>query len=123
MNTKFTKGPLTARMSNEWPWKIETVDSAGEVVFTRPLPCHSSDDKSADAALRCLNFDAKDRERCAEINARAFADEHVRASAPELYAALDNLTDEILLSNNVASNEFCSLAAALAALKKARGEA
>ena len=121
MNTKFTKGPLTARMSNEWPWKIETVDSAGEVVFTRPLPCHSSDDKSADAALRCLNFDAKDRERCAEVNARALADEHVRASAPELYDALEQIA--ALYIDDRSSSMHKALCIANKALKKARGEA
>ena len=45
------------------------------------------------------------------------------ASAPELYEALETLTSEVLLCNDVAHTDWSNLAAAKAALKKARGEA
>lgn len=123
MNTKFTKGPLTVRMANSWPWNIETVDAAGKVVFTRDIPCHSSSDKTAEEALLCRNLPkSMSRKDFAEINARALADEHVRASAPELYEALELLLST-LDDGNRTFDQNEAVEWAEAALKKARGEA
>jgi len=85
--SKHTLGPLFVSMGDEWPFRILTKTEAGDIVFTRDLPCHSTSDKSANDALNCLHFKKADRGGCAAINKTAFADEVLRAAAPDLLEA------------------------------------
>ena len=124
--TKWTQGPLTVRMASEWPWNIETVNAAGEVIFSRRLLCHSSDDKTAKQALDCSNWKSDESAEWSAHNYRALADETIRATAPELYEALEALTGVVqsdpFLRYSEASLYGKAIKAALAVLKKARGE-
>lgn len=99
-NQTFTPGPLFVRPSASVHFRIETVNEKGEVLFTRDLPCHSSEDKSFQDALECKNFPppfsrkAKpdyNSEYCSALNQRALADEVLRAAAPDLFALTENL--------------------------------
>lgn len=124
--TKWTQGPLTVRMASEWPWNIETVNAAGEVVFYTQLYCLSSDDKTAKEALDCAHIKADKREEYSATNYRALADETIRAAAPELYKALEALTGVVqsdsLLTYGKDTPYDKAIKGALAVLKKARGE-
>lgn len=84
----FTSGPLTIRISREWPFDIQTIDERGVVVFVERMPCGSSRDKTPDDAINAKHFKEDARESCREANRRAIADARIRASAPTLLEAL-----------------------------------
>lgn len=86
---KYTPGPLTVRVSDKWPHDIETINSAGEVVFSRGLPCHSTHQKNAQEAMAGAGLPAD--WKAAERNSQALADEVLRASAPDLLAVLQKI--------------------------------
>jgi hypothetical protein len=83
----YTKGPLTVRMSQNFPFDIETLDACGEVVFRRRLPAHSTTHRTPEAALAAIGLDPE----WGEANRRALADEILRAASPDLAAALQGL--------------------------------
>lgn len=91
MSAKHTPGPLVVRVSKKWPFYIETFDAGGKIVFSTNMPCQSSADKTPEQAIDCVNFDHADRNKFAEVNRRAVADDVLRAAAPELLDALQAL--------------------------------
>ena len=90
---KHTPGPLTVKITDKWPFRIETFDENGNVVFSRDLPAHSSKDKTPNEAVNCLNFPHDQREQWSQENHKALADEVLRAAAPELLKALIDLAE------------------------------
>jgi hypothetical protein len=88
---KHTSGPLTVRVSTQFPFNIETLNAGGEVVFVRELPAHSTSHRKPEDALNAVGMPPE----WAEANGATLADEILRAAAPELlsiaerWAALD----------------------------------
>jgi hypothetical protein len=82
-----TPGPFTVRVSPKWPFNIETLDSAGEVVFSRVMPANSTDHMTIEDVLAAKGMEPA----CAEANRRALVDEILRAAAPDLAAAMQGL--------------------------------
>lgn len=82
MSAKHTPGPLTVSVQDRWPFKILTKDAAGNVVFATDMPCNSTSHKSAAECLAGVGMNPE--WNAAEHNARALADEVLRAAAPNL---------------------------------------
>lgn len=123
----YTKGPLTVKVTERWPFNIETLDAEGDVIFSTRMPCNSTRDKSADDAINCVNFPGDKRAEYAAINRRAVADDVLRAAAPDLLEALESVLDSIgaltkrhELYGHMSEKEADQVFAAIA---KARGEA
>ena len=91
MTTKHTPGPLSVSFRTKWPFDILIVNQSGGVVYRESLPCHSSKDKNFEEALNCWNFKASEQEEYAAINKRAVADAYLRAAAPDLLEALQDV--------------------------------
>lgn len=86
MNAKHTLGPLRVEVANEWPFYICTYNNDGELIFRRDMPAYSTKQRTAKQALNGV-FMSEDAEEAAKLNARALADEVLRAAAPDLLAA------------------------------------
>ena len=125
MTTKYTPGPLSVSFGSKWPFEILIINKSGSVVYRDPLLCHSSKDKTFEEALNCRNFKASDQEEYAAINHRAVADAYLRAAAPDLLEALQELyeivEDAIEQKSAKDLNSF-TLQHAQAAIAKATGE-
>ena len=93
MISKYTPGPLSVSFGNKWPFEILISNESGAVVYRERLPCNSSKDKNFEEALNCRNFKASDQEEYAAINHRAVADAYLRAAAPDLLEALQDVDD------------------------------
>lgn len=110
MSAKHTPGPLTVSVEDQWPFRIVTKNAAGEVVFASDMPCHSTAHKNAAQALAGYGLDPS--WKAAENNARAVADEVLRAAAPELLAALIDCREALRRCN--AAGELAVVDAAIA---------
>ena len=113
--SKYTAGPLKVSIWPEWPFYIHTFDRSGELVFRREMPMYSTKQKTAEEAMAGAHM-GKYADQACETNARALADEVLRASAPELLAALrlavlQNSHDMLLTGEEI---RFCESAIAKA---------
>ena len=125
MTTKHTPGPLSVSFGTKWPFEILIINESGGVVYRESLPCHSSKDKNFEEALNCWNFKASEREKYAEINHRAVANSYLRAAAPDLLEALQNIAEYWNQDQNEAAMaDACwhAIHTARAAIAKATGE-
>ena len=104
MTTKHTPGPLSVSFSTKWPFEILIINESGGVVYRESLPCHSSKDKNFEEALNCWNFKASEQEEYAAINHRAVADAYLRAAAPDLLAALQDV-DALWMHHSIAHGD------------------
>ena len=102
--SKHTPGPLSVSFGTKWPFEILIINEPGSVVYRDSLPCHSSKDKNFEEALNCWNFKASEQEEYAAINKRAVADAYLRAAAPELLAALQDV-DALWMHNSIAHGD------------------
>ncbi|GEM_PF-2654205 len=84
---KHTPGPLSVRVNERWPYDIETLSAAGEVVFSERMPAHSTKMRSHDDLWAGVGFPPNEREEIVETNRRAVADATIRAAAPDLFEA------------------------------------
>ena len=100
----FTPGPLSVSFGIKWPFEILIINESGAVVYRDTLPCHSSKDKTFEEALNCLNFKASEQEEYAAINKRAVADAYLRAAAPDLLAALQDV-DALWMHHSIAHGD------------------
>lgn len=87
--SNYTPGPLFVSVEDKWPFSIVTTNSAGTVVFKRDMPCNSTSHRNAKDAIAAVDTPAE--WFGAEANARAIADETLRAAAPDLLEALQAL--------------------------------
>jgi hypothetical protein len=92
--SNHTPGPLKVEIENCWPFRIQTFDAAGNVVFSRDLPSNSTAHQNAQEAM--AGFGLPPEWEAAKHNLRAFADEVLRASAPDLLAALETVRDYVV---------------------------
>ena len=102
--SKQTPGPLSVSFGTKWPFEILIINESGSVVYRDTLPCHSSKDKTFEEALNCWNFKASEQEKYAAINKRAVADAYLRAAAPDLLAALQDV-DALWMHNSIAHGD------------------
>lgn len=102
--SKHTPGPLSVSFGTKWPFEILISNESGAVVYRQSLPCHSSKDKTFEEALNCWNFKASEQEEYAAINKRAVADAYLRAAAPDLLAALQDV-DALWMHHSVAHSD------------------
>ena len=125
MDTKFTKGPLFVVQPDKWPFNIEIVDTAGELVFEEHRHSYSTSHKTVEDVMNCVGFrntrdDPEFVDRAIAANERQLADAYLRAAAPDLLEALRLCYDHCRLyypeveHNNVGE-------AVRAALRKATG--
>jgi len=91
---KHTPGPLTVSVNDKWPFKIVTKNADGEVVFQTDLPIYSTSHNCAADAISGVGLPAE--WNAAEMNARAIADEVVRAAAPDLLDALEFVMNRLV---------------------------
>ena len=125
MTTKHTPGPLSVSFGTKWPFEILIINESGGVVYRESLPCHSSKDKNFEEALNCWNFKASEQEEYAAINHRAVADAYLRAAAPDLLEALQNIAEYWNQDQNEAAMaDACwhAIHTARVAIAKATGE-
>lgn len=129
---KHTPGPLTVRVSERWPYDIETVNADGQVVFSDRMPAHSTAMRSHEDLWEGVGFPARERAEVVELNRRAVADATIRASAPDLLEALQaivrqhdkfrercgNQTD----AYDLIASRYELFTAAQASIARARGE-
>ena len=123
--TMHTPGPLSVSFGTKWPFDIQIVNESGAVVYRQSLPCHSSKDKTFEEALNCWNFKASEQEEYAAINHRAVADAYLRAAAPDLLEALQEMVAmwrSVCRSQDWEPEYFVEAVRAQAAIAKATGE-
>ena len=104
MTTKYTTGPLSVSFGTKWPFEILIINESGAVIYRESLPCHSSKDNNFEEALNCWNFKASEQEKYAEINHRAVADAYLRAAAPDLLDALQDV-DALWMHHSIAHGD------------------
>ena len=102
--SKHTPGPLSVSFGTKWPFEILIINESGSVVYRDSLPCHSSKDKTFEESLKCWNFKASEQEEYAAINKRAVADAFLRAAAPDLLAALQDV-DALWTHHSIAHSD------------------
>ena len=102
--SKHTPGQLSVSVGTKWPFEILIINESGSVVYRDTLPCYSSKDKTFEEALNCWNFKASEQEEYAAINKRAVADAYLRAAAPDLLAALQDV-DALWMHHSVAHSD------------------
>lgn len=90
-----TKGPLTVRVSEKFPFDIETLDSSGSVVFRSRLLAIHSEDRSPKDAVLCRNFEPAERAHCEKMNRIAIGDEMLRAAAPDMLRLLQSIIGDL----------------------------
>ena len=90
MSAKYTPGPLIVKVDDKWPFRINTFDASGEIVFCRDMPSYSTRQETAQQAMSGA-YMGKHAVDAVILNELAFADEVLRASAPELLEALKEL--------------------------------
>ena len=125
MISKYTPGPLSVSFGNKWPFEILISNESGGIVYRNSLPCHSSKDKNFEEALNCRNFKASDQEEYAAINHRAVADAYLRAAAPDLLEALQEMVAmwrSVCRSQDWEPEHLIEAVRAQAAIAKATGE-
>lgn len=88
---KHTKGKLTVKPANAWPFDLVTFNEKNIEVFRRGMPAHSTEDKSFDDCLNAVNWDHSEREEIKEAQVIAYNDERLRAKSPEMLEALKGL--------------------------------
>lgn len=122
---KHTPGPLTVRVSERWPYDIETMNSDGRVVFSDRMPAHSTAMRSHNDLWKGEGFPAREREEVVELNRRAVADATIRAAAPDLLEAAQNFirwAEEPADDSVGMAREQGWIEQARAAIARARGE-
>jgi hypothetical protein len=82
----YTKGPLTVRVNDCWSFNIETYGADGKVVFSAGMPCYGTSLRHAKQVIAGKGMPSE--WNAANKNARAVADEVLRAAAPELLGML-----------------------------------
>jgi hypothetical protein len=122
---KFTKGPLFVVQPDKWPFNIEIVDTAGELVFEERRHSYSTSHKTVEDVMNCVGFhNTRDgpefADRAIAANERQLADAYLRAAAPDLFEAL-----RLMISDDFPSLPLTVQALRLeladAALRKATG--
>lgn len=83
----YTRGPLTVEIEQCFPFDIVTLNSQGGVEFRRRMPAHSTRQACAEQCMAGMYMKSY-QEDAVLLNARAVADERLRAAAPELLEAL-----------------------------------
>lgn len=93
----ITKGKLMVRVSEDYPFPIETYDEEGNVVFVTNFPTSSSSWKSLKDVLNAKgwDWDEMSKDDVAKANQKALANEVLRASAPELLKNLIRCVDRL----------------------------
>lgn len=95
---QHTPGSLRVIPHEKKPWVLQTIDNDGNVVYERFLPYFSAKDKTFNDVMNCANFPAPcskeatptyNSDYCSGLNQRAYADEILRAAAPEMLEALE----------------------------------
>ena len=125
MTTKHTPGPLSVSFGTKWPFEILIINESGSVIYRESLPCHSSKDNNFEEALNCLNFQASERMEYAAINHRAVADAYLKAAAPDLLEALQELceiVEDAIEQKSAKDLDSFTLQPARAAIARATGE-
>lgn len=112
--SKYTPGPLKVSIWPKWPFYIDTFDQSGELVFRREMPMYSTKQKTAEEAMAGTHMDKYADQAC-KANARALADEVLRALAPELLTMVARLTNSLPLKADMhaAGWEQCEIDEAL----------
>jgi hypothetical protein len=116
--SKHTPGPLTVKVNDKWPYNIETFNAAGDVVFSRDLPCNGTGQKSAQEAMAGVGMPAD--WNAGKHNARALADEVLRAAAPDMLETLQAVRDYVVTMKGMGHEYQAMIDAAIA---KATGAA
>lgn len=88
MKTAYTPGPLTVAIDEIRPFDIRTRNADGETVFLRGMPSYSTKQRSAAECMAGVNISPSFKQNAISDNARALADETLRAAAPLLAEAL-----------------------------------
>lgn len=95
--SSYTRGPLTVSVWPEWPFYIDTHDENGGLVFRTSMPMYSTKQKTVGDVLTGA-YMGKYTDEAIRTNARALADEVLRANAPELLEAL-RLLEQAFMSH------------------------
>lgn len=96
MKSKHTPGPLFVRQPEKFPFNIEVVNEAGDVVFSERRYAYASGQESVQDVMAGVGFKAADRADVIDANQRQLADAFLRAAAPELLEALNQINDWLL---------------------------
>lgn len=89
-----TPGPFYVRLSENYPFDIETVDSSGNVICSERLHAHSTCQKTPEDALNAVGFKGTDKEIVVEILQKQLADAKARAAWWDLLEALQLLLQD-----------------------------
>ncbi|HEX8894413.1 MAG TPA: hypothetical protein VF783_13875 [Terriglobales bacterium] len=93
--TKHTSGPLFVRQPAKWPFRIEIVDAAGEVVHSEARYAYSTKHETIEDVMTAHGFHRDDVDAAVAGNERQLADAHLRAAAPDLLDVLKALHDAV----------------------------
>jgi hypothetical protein len=113
---KHTPGPLFVRQPEKWPFHVEIVNEAGEIVASEHRYAYSTSHNTINDVMTARGFRMDDADKAIAANERQLADAYLRAAAPELLEALQ----EAFHLDELGDAWFDRARAAIA---KARGEA
>ena len=102
LNVNFTSGPLTVKIDNKWPFDIKTYDASHEVVAVSSMPAYTTRQTTSKECMtgRFMTYQYEAR----ELNQRCYADQVLRATAPEMFDLLHEIYVAWEIDGNVTSN-------------------
>lgn len=100
MEAKHTPGPLFVSQPEKFPFPVQIVNEAGEVVFSEPRHSYSTKHKTVQDVMEARDMRYPKCEpdfvdNCIAANERQLADAYLRAAAPEMLATLKGLLESI----------------------------
>lgn len=95
MSAKHTPGPLIVRQPESFPFDIQIVDSNGDVVFRESRYAYATKQETVKDVMQGHGFPFNQRDAVIEANERQLADARLRAAAPDLLDALNEMLNDI----------------------------
>jgi hypothetical protein len=98
----FTPGPLTVKTDTKWPFDIKTYNASDEVVAVSSMPAYTTRQTTSKECMSGRFM--TDQYEARVLNHCCYADQVLRATAPEMFDLLYEIYVALEVDGNVTSN-------------------